>query len=463
MIKKTILLGLLWTMVFPLSAQTLHLEEALQIALNNYEKIKSKEYALAASKQDVEVSKRNYLPNLTIAAQQNYGTINAQNGPLYGQGGLGVASTSMPIADQNWNAAFGSLYLANVNWDFFTFGRYKNQTKVAELSQQVREQDLSQEKFQYQIKVMGAYLNLLATQRIRLVQQINLDRAEVFMTTTLSKVESGLLPGVDASLAKAEVSNAKSALLLANDKVFDHTKNLAVLMGVAYQDFELDSTFLTQIPVQKNSFADNDIQQHPYLQYQKGQIETSKQRERLFRSEGLPVFSLFGVMQGRGSGFGYNYVQDQSAYSKNYLDGVGIHRTNYILGLGLSWNITNWFRNQPKIKSQGYHTQSLNSDYELTHQELLVQSKMAEVKLVNALDNYKETPIQVKAASDAYKQSIALYDNGLSTIVDLTQAHYVLNRAETDNEIAFNNVWQALLLKTAASGDLDIFLSELLN
>lgn len=463
MIKKTILLGWLWAMVSSLSAQTLRMEDALQIALNNYEKIKSKEYALAASKQDVEVSKRAYLPNLTIGAQNNYGTINAQNGPLYAQGGLGVASTSMPIADQNWNAAFGSLYLANVNWDFFTFGRYKNRTKIAELSQRVREQDLTQEKFQHQIKVMSAYLNLLATQRIRLVQQTNLDRAEVFMTTTLSKVESGLLPGVDASLAKAEVSNAKSAWLLANDKVFDYTKSLAVLMGVSYQDFELDSTFLTQIPVHKNSFASNVIQNHPYLQYQKGQIAISEQRGRLFRSESLPSFSLFGVMQGRGSGFEYNYVQDQSAYSKNYLDGAGIHRTNYILGIGLSWNITNLFRNQPEIKSQSYHTQSLKSDYELTHQELLVQSKMAEVKLVNALDNYKETPIQVKAASDAYRQSIALYDNGLSTIVDLTQAHYVLNRAETDNEIAFNNVWQALLLKTAASGDLDIFLSELLN
>lgn len=461
MLKRTVLLGLLWTIVSPLSAQVLGLEEAMWTALNNYEKIKSKEYLLAASKQDVDLNKRSYLPNLTIAAQQNYGTINAQNGPLYNQGGMGVGSSSMPMAEQSWNAAFGSLYLANLNWEVYTFGRLKNQVRVAEYGQQVSERDLTQEIFEHQIKVAAAYLNLLAAQRLTFVQNENLNRATVFMTTTVSRVESGLLPGVDASLARAEVSQAKSAWIKARDMEFEYSKNLSVLMGIAYQEFELDSAFLKKTPVNYDLSTQGFTKLHPYLEYQESKIGKSVQQESLLRSENLPSLSLFGVFQGRGSGFESNYVQDQSAFSKNYWDGVGVQRSNYVLGIGLSWNIATVFRNQSKIRRQQNITKSLRSDYKLTNQDLLVQLDMAEAKVANALDNFNETPVQLKAAAEAYRQSTALYDNGLSTVVDLTQALYTLNRAEADYEIAFNNVWQALLLKSASSGDLELFLSEI--
>jgi hypothetical protein len=66
----------------------------------------------------------------------------------------------------------------------------------------------------------------------------------------------------------------------------------------------------------------------------------------------------------------------------------------------------------------------------------------------------------MKAASDAYLQKSVLYRNGLATIVDITQALYTLNRAETDRDIAVSNVWQALLLKAAASGDFGLFINQ---
>ena len=76
------------------------------------------------------------------------------------------------------------------------------------------------------------------------------------------------------------------------------------------------------------------------------------------------------------------------------------------------------------------------------------------------MDNYQEAPVQVSAASDAYTQKSVLYKNGLANIVDLTTALFTLNRAETDRDIAYNNVWQALLFKAAASGDFGLFFNE---
>jgi outer membrane protein TolC len=104
--------------------QKLTLKDAIQQAVDNYGIVKAKANYAKASKVSVTQAKRDYLPNLNVGAQQVYGTINGQNGPLYSFGGA-VASSGLALNNQNWNAAFGALYLTNVNWDFFAFGRAK--------------------------------------------------------------------------------------------------------------------------------------------------------------------------------------------------------------------------------------------------------------------------------------------------------------------------------------------------
>lgn len=441
-------------------AQTLQLPDALQRSIQNYEKIKAKEALVLASRENTTYQKSQHLPDFTLLAQQSYGTINAQNGPMYAYGGLGSAATSMPLAEQNWNAAFGSLYLANINWNLFTFGRIKNQVQIARSDEKVAIADLEQEKFQHQVKVGAAYFNLLASQRIKYVQEKNLDRAQVFMTTTVSRAASGLIPGVDASLAKAEVSNAQSARIKAYDMELEYSKMLSVLLGEQYQSFSLDSVFTRKTPRLTENDPSGNLR-HPLLLWQKSKVESSEQAEKLHRSNKLPSLSAFGVLQGRGSGFEWNYVQDNSAYSRSYEKGAGIDRGNYLAGLTLSWNLTNLYRFSAKAREQKHRTQSLQNEYQLINEDLSAQAQLANAKLKNARENFEETKIQIKAASDAYRQNMALYRNGLTTIVDLTQSLYALNRAEIDFEIAQNNIWQALLIKSAALGELSILLNAI--
>jgi outer membrane protein len=457
---KFMVLVMLCSMTRVAYAQQLSLPEALERSVKNYQKIRSKEALWAASVQNTAFQKSQYLPDVIVVAQQSFGTINAQNGPLYGYGGLGIASTSMPLADQNWNAAFGSLYLANVNWNLFSFGRIKKQVGVARAREVTAVSDLAQEIFQHQVKVSAAYLNLLASQRIKYVQEKNLDRAAVFYSTTESRAQSGLIPEVDAALAKAEVSNAQSARITAYDMELEYARNLAVLMGDEFRTYELDSLFTTTIPV---PVTGNAIYpgRHPSLLWQKSKIDHSIQQEHLIQAQKLPSLSAFGVLQGRGSGFDWNYVQDNRAYSSSYLDGAGIDRGNYIVGLTLSWNLSHIYRHHHKKKEQQLVTTSLQHDYRLLQEELKAQTQLASAKLRNAFENFEETKIQLEAAQLAYKQHTALYDNGLTTVVDYTQSLYTLSRAETSYEIAQNNAWQALLLQAAAQGDLSILFNAI--
>ncbi|WP_175621602.1 TolC family protein [Chryseobacterium schmidteae] len=438
--------------------QILKLKDALSRTQNQYDKIKVKQQLVDASAQNTAFQKQQYLPDFTLSAQQSFGTINVQHGPMYAYGGLSSAATSMPLAEQNWNAAFGSLYFANINWNVFSFGRIKNQVELGSKKELTAKADLQQEIFQQQIKVSAAYLNLLASQRIKFVQEKNAERAQVFYEMTNARAKSGLIPEVDAQLAKAEWSNAKSLQIKSYDKELEWSKQLAVLMNDDFKIYELDSLYSTSLPNNVLETAEGNIEKHPYLQWQQTKINESEQSIEVLKAHKKPNVSAFGIVQGRGSGFEANYAQDNSAYSPSYLKGVGIDRGNYLLGISLSWNITNIFRFNTKIKEQQFLTKSLQYTFDAQQKELKTLSHQANEQLKNAYLNFDETEIQLEAAALAHKQQTALYENGLSTLVDFTQALYGLNRAEIDYEIAQNNVWQALLLLASAQGDIQILI-----
>jgi len=420
--------------------QVLKLEDALNRTATQYEKIKAKQQIV----------------DFNLVAQQSFGTINVQHGPMYAHGGLASAATSMPLAEQNWNAAFGSLYFANVNWNIFTFGRIKNEVVLAGKKEKTAQADVQQEIFQQQVKTGAAYLNLLASQRLKYVQQKNAERARVFYEMTQARAVSGLIPEVDEQLAKAEWSNAKSLQIKAYDKELEWSRQLAVLINDDFTHYKLDSLYSTSIPNKITTASEIDFLKHPFLQWQQNRIEESQQQTSVLKAYKKPNVSAFGVIQGRGSGFESNYAQDPSAYSTNYFKGIGIDRSNYLLGFSLSWNITNMYRYTTKIKEQQHHTQSLQYTLNSQSKELKALSEQAKAQLQNAYEHFSETKIQLNAAAMAFKQQTALYENGLSTLVDFTQALYSLNRAEIDYEISQNNVWQALLLVASAQGDLKI-------
>lgn len=438
--------------------KVLDIKEAEQIALSNYGTIKAKANQLNASKASLKETKTEYLPDLNISAQQAYGTVNGTNGPIDGYHGLAVASSGPALPNQNWNAAFGSLYLANVNWDFFAFGRSKEKIKVQKSVVALDESDLAQEQFEHEIRVASTYLNLLVAQQLSKAQQDNLNRSMDLQKVVVARVKNGLNPGVDSSLANAEVSNARIALTNAQQVVQDQSNQLAQYLGIPPQDFLLDSTFVTKIPA--NILAEAATGDHPLLKYYRNRIGVSDEQAKYLSTFSYPTFSFFGIYQGRGSGFKSDIAANPGDYSSSYGAGADPTRYNYLLGIAFAWNLTNPFRVHYQVRSQKYTSEQYKDEYDLIDQQLHDQQQLADTRINNSLKNYHEAPIEVQAASDTYHQKFALYKNGLANIVDFTQALYTLNRAEIDADIASNNVWQALLYKSAATGDFGLFIDN---
>jgi len=440
--------------------KTLSIKEAEQIALANYGSIKAKANQLNASKAYLKETKTEQLPDVTFSAQQDYGTVNSQFGPSYGYKGLSVSSSGPVLANQNWNAGFGSLYLSNVSWDFFSFGKAVEKVKVQQSAVALNETDLVQEQFQHQVRVAGTYLNLLAAQQLTKAQQDNLNRAIDLQRVVVARVKNGLNAGVDSSQANAEVSNARIALTNAKETEEEQSNLLAQYMGIAPQEFALDSTFVTKAPNNADPQAALNPDQHPVLRFYQNRINISDEQAKYLNTFSYPTFSFFGVYQGKGSSFNGGYGSNLNDYSGSYGAGANPTRFNYLLGVGVTWDITTPFRNRFQVKSQKFTSAQYQDEYNLVNDQLRHQQALAEIRIDNAMKNFREVPEEVRAATDAYNQKFALYKNGLANIVDFTQALYVLNRAEVDNYIAKNNVWQAVLYKAAATGDFGIFINN---
>ncbi len=142
-----------------------------------------------------------------------------------------------------------------------------------------------------------------------------------------------------------------------------------------------------------------------------------------------------------------------------YFNGISPDRINYLFGVGVTWNITSLSRVKQQVAAQSYISKGLKDEFDLVNLQLKAQQLLAEKKITNAISNFNEAPIQVQSATDAFQQKTVLYRNGLTDIIDVTQTLYTLNRAETNRDIAFSNVWQSLLLKAASLGNFQLFIN----
>lgn len=439
--------------------QILPLKEAIDKGVSNFGGLNAKRNYANASNENVIRAKREYLPNLNLSAQQNYGTINGQNGAMYGLNGLGVASSGLPLPEQNWNAAFGALYLVNVNWEFFNFGRTQQQVRLAKSDADVYKKDYEQEIFQHKVKIAAAYLNLLASQRLLTSQERNLQRTEAFYNNVATRVKNGLLAGVDSVTASAEVSKAKILLNQTKEQVKVQNNELVNFLGEEPYNIISDTTFINKRP-QATLFANNENPDHPTRLFFQSKINKSLAQEKLYKKQYMPSFLLYGVYQTRASGFSSDYATDQTAFTQNYFDGISPDRQNYLFGVGVTWNLTSISRYSKNVTAQRLITKGLEEEYKAIDIELRNREDAAASRLEYAIANHNEAPLQVEAAQKAYIQRLTLYNNGLSTLIDVINAQYLLNRAETDRDIAFVNVWQALLMKAAANGDFNLFINE---
>ena len=261
---------------------------------------------------------------------------------------------------------------------------------------------------------------------------------------------SGIKPGVDSAMYRAEISRARIDLL--NSQKFKQQALITLSQFLASEKTISvnDSSYFTRIP---SVALAGDSVRHPLLTLFDSNLDLTKAKLKMLNRTMLPTLGLWGTTYARGSGISYNGVV-------NSAEGLSFQRYNYGIGVQLSFPILQSVRINPVLQQQQLLIKSNQEKLNDVSLQLKKELERADVTLNNALATAKENPVLVASSDFSYKAMVSRYQSGLVNYADLIQAQYLLIKAESENKTAFINAWKALLLKAAVKGDLNLFLNQ---
>lgn len=369
--------------------------------------------------------RNNWLPNLRLNYQADIGTNNNVAGPYFGFGIIPSDSRGVRT-ESNTTAVSANVGVAALDWEIYNFGAYGAQNRVAQSNIQVEQNNFAQSKYQLEAYAIYNYLQLMSLQDYAKIQARNIQRNQEILRSIGSLTRSGVRPGVDTSIANAELSKARLNYIELNNQLQQVQLRLSTVSGLPYQSIIADTLVEDQLINSPYGQLNTDTANHPLINYYKSLYQNSKEQESLVKKQYNPKIMLEGAAWGRGSSV------DANDHFNSISNGWGFQRDNYLVGLGISYNLFDLRRKQLKVR-----TQKTQSDYfqnKLQEQKTLLaaNANQAYAEMQTARERLVEIPHQLKAANDGYRQKLSLYKNGLTDIIELDAALNILYRAETD-------------------------------
>src|ERR1017187_1141235 len=453
--KKNIaftLMGL--CMYVAVNAQTVHYSLAqLGIASENYLPSLLEKQAIINSEQaEAKDVKHSFLPILYVGDEISIGTDNSLPGAYLPE--IIVPSITSGIsASDNSNVATGNIASFYSQYTIFNFGLHKAQINNAISYVDFANADFQKELYQAKLQICQIYLAILRSQNHLNVDKQNIARYQNIFNVINALAASGIKPGADSSQAKAELSAAKINFNQTEGKFIQLKEQMSFLTGIAASGVVID-TISNESPDSNLSFSMDTIN-NPLLLYYARQKDIYSANEKVIKKSYLPKIMIGFSAFGRGSSIAFNN------YYKTLIDGLGYQRFDYISGIGISYDLFNGLHRKDHLAINSYREKA--SEYALQQQKLALQSASSQAvsAMQTALANLQELPNQTKAAEEVYQQKIAQYRAGLISLIDLTNASFVLYRSQTDFIDAVNDWYTARLFNAEAEGSLDLFIQSL--
>ena len=431
------------------------LSNLIEAAKSHWPTLLQKEALVNSAKANVTDTRHSFLPKLNVNDQVNIGTDNSLAGS-YLPMTITPSVSSGVLAQNNSQAATGNIAVLYSEYELENFGLNTAKIKNAEAYVDLQQADLQKEIYFVQIEITKLYFNLLKTQYRLNVDKENVDRYDSVFKVIHVLTVSGIKPGSDSSLAQAELSKARITYNQTLGNINQLKEQLAYLTGIPATNLSVDKladSFINDKPILLS--MNPDTANNPLIDYYARQKNIFLSNENLIKKTYLPKILLGASTWARGSSIQYN-----DDY-KSLETGLGYQRFNYAVGVGVSYNLFNGLYKKDKLAINRFQLQA--SDDELQQQKLALASAtlQADDALQTAQSNLDELPIQLKSAEDTYNQKVAQYKAGIISLIDLTNASFVLYRSQTDFIETKSDWYLAQLDKAAATGNLNLFIQSI--
>ena len=397
------------------NAEEYTLSDLYKQALKNSEKIKIAEENLYIAKMGKDKAWAVLTPRLTA-----FGTYNH----FSEQKVSSVAGVIQPYESGNWGVRADESFTLN--------GRELNALKVAGQSIIRSEYDLDATKSDFVLAVASAYFDVMKSKKSLEIAAANMERLTQYRDSVEKRLKVGELTRTALLRADGELSGARSEYLKATNALKYSRVALVRITGVE-DEFRLKETAL---PDEQNASINNlrTIAFDTRSDLKSFAVQTNMAEEQVKYARGAfwPSIGLFAIYNGADQ-----YYPAQSLNRESVLAGVSLTFPFFEGGLRMAE------LREAKAKERqaklAYNDFKKNVDIELQSAYLDLQTQQGTLIFLED---------QRIFAEDNYNAVIRMFNNGLSTSLDVMDANSLLLSAERNvNEAHYNYQLANLRLK----------------
>lgn len=430
--------------------------QAVDYALGNYPAVRASLEQYNAARAGVGVVQTNYLPRLDSVWQGDRGSRESVLGVLLPQSPnilTGTQGSVTPHANRPfWTSGAGVLF----SWDPFQFGYRHAEVLSARATEARTGEQVTLTQLGVASAVAEAALALLADEQRAAATQADVGRREVFDRSVHALVDAHLRPGADATRAGAELAEARTRLIRAQEEVDVGGIAMAQVLGLAGARVTIAPGPLLESPPDQ-TLIPAPVEKHPAALAEQGRVNEEKARIRILNHAYFPRFTTEALLSARGSG------ERADGSVEPGLNGLDFSAYNWEAGLTVQMNLTEIFSIRERKRVEAANRRREEAVYAQTIQALTTQRQTAMARLEGARRVAQNTPVELAASREGEMQARARFRAGLGTIVDVAEAQNLLAQAEMDDSLARLSIWRALAQISAASGDLTPFLNTVKN
>jgi outer membrane protein len=394
------------------SALVLTLADAQAMALKNHPEIASANYLALAAQEVVKETRSGFFPTVNL-----YGdAVGAnQEGTRILAGGLNNPSI--------YDRAAGGLQVSQLITDF---GRTANLTASSKLQARAQDQNLETTREQVLLQVDAGYFGALGAQAVLHVAQQTVETRRLLSDQVTALATNKLRSELDVSFAQVQLQQAQLLIEKAQNDADAAMATLSAALGFRelhqYQLVEQSSPTNAVITNDVSDLVQSALSHRPELLSLRAQHDAALRFARAQRDARFPVVQALGVA-------GDAPVHDPHLADNYAAGGVQLSVPLFAGGFYTAR------QHEAELRAQ--------SDSELIRSledNVIRDVRIAWLNVNNALEQLQTTEDLVRNASEAFELAKARYQNGISSIVELSQAQLNLTSAQIAEANARYNV-----------------------
>jgi outer membrane protein TolC len=309
---------------------------------------------------------------------------------------------------------FGDTFLAQVSLSqlLFDFGKNLAATEAARKLADVALEDVELQRQLILLSVREAYTNILLAQRLTVVNQKAIERAQLNLRAATRAFEVGLRPESDVARAEVDAANAEVDLIRSTnaERLALAALNTAMGLHVATPTRVQDNLDYEPVALDRPTLFAESIRQRPEHRQAKLRVEALDALERqAFRS-------FFPDIVGSGSYGATQFPNLNEAWS---------------VGLSLSWTIFDGGNKVARYQEAQANLDAARARVLASELEISRDVEQAIVNTEEARGRVRAAGVSVKAAERNYRFAEGRFRAGLATIIELTDAQFSLTQAQS--------------------------------